>query len=383
VRFQRQLYEASRLWTGAEATVASPLPVDSARVQPPVREYPARFIAAFGIPALSHDVEALNASLSRLVGPTRAAGSHVLVALDAISLPMASLAQHFGVSLFESGCVETPALVCKSTTLIRRLVATVPGADWYVRLSLDCFLRHEHLVNALLQWNASYRIYAGSVHRMTTARSQIGHIVPLHLRPIPHAGGGPLYVLSRTLAQRFAYNRRNYYDPAKGEAASISDDVGLGLFFTLVADTHATDILGVLQEPTFSSNAPPTKTQRLWHNTTVHSCPCPIPTPVHHWSRGAMKVAPFIPFEWSSMVALHAKHDTWYIWEALERQDWQLKATNERLLVYLTTDVDGSSWYVPSMLDVCRLNMSQRLSTWHGTCPPPEHPRTKHAHAQQ
>ena len=206
---------------------------------------------ALGIPALHSDTSSMQAMLHRL-DMQQVPASCVLVAVDNITLPMATIARHYGVEMFEAGCVETQFLVCKTTSLLRRLYAHVPLADWFVRLSLDCFLIYPHLVDTLARYSSNRRVYAGCARRMSAFSSNqklVRHspTIPAHVRTIPHAAGGPLFALSAQLAGWFTQNWKLYYDPARGEAHSYSDDVGLGAFFSLVANTPVTDLPGAYQ----------------------------------------------------------------------------------------------------------------------------------------
>ena len=327
---------------------------------------------ALGLLALARDDALLGVMLRRL-DAQRVPASNVVVAVDNATLPIATLANTHGVALFESGCKETKTLVCKTTALLRHLVVRLPNADWYVRLSLDCFLLYPHLANALSMWRSNRFVYAGCANRLTTintTRIYGNHFeekqgIPEHLAHIPHAASGALFVVSAALARWFAQNWRLYYDPDKGEGSSITDDVGLGAFFHLVANAPVTDMPGVLQDPDLRFV---TQKQKQWKNGTIPECPCPLPTPVHHHSQGWMRVAPFVPLEWPSLVALHASQHTWRAWEALERWHPTLAATGEQLLVYLDTPLEGDLIYQTKQLSVCRLKSEQRVASWRSSC---------------
>jgi len=354
---------------------AAVLSLNNGPTAAPTSAVRANCTVAIGLPALQSDVSPVQAMLRRL-DAQQVPASCVLIAVDNITLPMTSIARHYGVELFEAGCVESRFLVCKTTSLLRQLYAFAPSADWFVRLSLDCFVIYPHLLAALARYASNWPVYAGCARRMHAglARQVFGPgqrapTIPAHIRSIPHAAGGPLYALSAPLARWFAHNWKLYYDPARGEAQSYSDDVGLGAFFSLVVNTPVTDMPGVFQLPPGGvSDHDGLLWERRFKNLTY--CQCPLPPPVHHHIyRGMdMRVAPVAPLEWPSLVAVHAKFSTWHVLEALERRRATLAVVNEELLVYLKLNPEGSSAYSPSAISVCILNASrpERLGSWRG-----------------
>ena len=313
---------------------------------------------AIGVLALARDAPQVDTLLRRLTVSQNVPASSILIVVNNITATLEAIGRQYSVAHFESGCVEARSLVCKSVSLFRRLVTFMPAAHWYTLMSLDCFVVYPNFVAALSRLDSSQRIYTGCANRLTTSSVHMKHFIPKHMRSIPHAGSGPLFALSHPLAHWFSENWRLYYDPLRGEAPSITNDVGFGAFLTLVANVPVTDMPGILQDPAI------TELPGRWVNTTVDDCPCPLPPPVHHQSKEWMRAAPVVPLEWPSFVALHAKQNTWHVWEALERQRQTIAAANEEMLVYFNTAVEGSLAYQAWELSFCKLKPSQRLDTW-------------------
>ena len=110
---------------------------------------------AVGLLARQGDALQVQAMLDRLRKQLVPASS-LLVAVDEVTSELAALSRQTAVAMFATGCVENRWLVCKTTQLLRQLLARFPAADWYVRLPRcqgrragpgalqhpHCYLRH-------------------------------------------------------------------------------------------------------------------------------------------------------------------------------------------------------------------------------------------------
>jgi hypothetical protein len=300
------------------------------------------------------------------------------------------------VKLFETGCVEGPDLVCKTTFLLRKMVAERPRAHWFARVSDDCFFLPAHLERALGTFDPRRRIYAGDPYYKM--RSTPGSIREQRYSREPHAAGGPLFVLSRPLALWFEAHAELFLEvlPShidKNATGSYnSDDVGLGAFFSMVANVPVTPLQGIMQEPSLSGTFHPPGSRELQHDgalrlrsDSIVACPC-LPPATLRLPGKFMRLYPNRALEWADVIALHASAAAYPgLWathlyhEGLkERSDTNGGSNTHpmpsgdpgRLLFYLRNFPHsgkthlGSLHFTEASVGFCTLGASQRLAAW-------------------